>query len=195
MGNLQELKDRLRLRNESSVLKQTIILDEKLSAAVELERTRATQLDAKRELLLTRMKDGDGGDIRLSGETELTTLDLERKAAAIAVEEAEAAAEDVTVVIKFGRLTPDNYDKLLDDNTHDEQFELRDFKRAITLACYRGVESVDGESLEMTWEELTATLSSGERDALQEKVVEYNRAAVVLPFSGRNSGRRKPGGK
>lgn len=181
-SDLQSLRDRALNRTVNALHRESLCLDEDAAAQLEqLERA----LDAakrKRQDELDKIADG-GGDARMAVNpvTDANQLiadiesDLERQR--------EAAADD-TIVLIHGRLKPADYDALLKAHTADDKLDLDEFAADLAAKTFRRAESVSGEDLGLSWEELgESVLSHGDVERLHSAVIAHNRKAVVIPFS------------
>lgn len=163
-----DLRARALTRTENAVLRLSLCLDDALVA--ELRQAAASYAQAR-----TRREDEpDAGDSLEKAALEVTRL--------------QGLAEDATLALAFRRLDPAGYDQLMHDHSTDGQVDPVRFYPALCRACYLAASSIDGEFLELSWDDLEGrVLSHGDRDQLSTAVLAHNRASSILP-----TGTRRP---
>lgn len=162
-----DLRARALTRTRDAVLRLSLCLDEALIA--ELQQASAAYAQA-----------------RAHGEDDPDVDSAE--VAAIEVARLQDLAEDATIVLTFRRLDPAGYDQLVHDHSTDGQVDPAGFYPALCRACYLSASSIDGEFLELSWDDLEGrVLSHGDRDHLSTAVLTHNRASSIL-----STGTRRP---
>lgn len=117
----------------------------------------------------------------------------------IAAAEAEAelleqAALSESVLLKFRRLTPNEYQTAWDEagvqaEGKANEYRLEALKDALRTRCYATAEDSDGNDLGISWDEAkTGFLNSGDFDNIGTGLIMWNRTPAVVPFNQANSG-------
>lgn len=117
----------------------------------------------------------------------------------IAAAEAEAelleqAALSESVLLKFRRLTPNEYQTAWDEagvqaEGKANEYRLEALKDALRTRCYATAEDSDGNDLGISWDEAkTGFLNSGDFDNIGTGLILFNRTPAVVPFNQANSG-------
>lgn len=185
--NLAELREKALAYAESSLLSVPLCLDPHAKKQMDQLESTIARLETQRSKQLLEATEGKS-DARLAaspvGETEKllaeAKADLERQ---------KDAAKDATIVLKFGRLRPQEYRKLLKKH-RDKSGDVDDEAFSLDLAqmVYRRTESSDGDDFGATWSEVLGILNEsgswnfGDDDLLLSKVFRHNRMATVVPF-------------
>lgn len=187
---LADLRARALSRTADAILRESLCLDDDLAEQVGVVAQQLDELQVKREATLAAMKDNKG-DVRLSS-NPVADIDTQIKSLADELEKVRAAADDETIVVVFRRLLPARYEELVQSVRKDDgSVDSAAFSDLLCRECYVRATSVDGEDLELSWDELvTGTLSHGDRDHLFTALLAHNRNSVALPFSPRRSASR-----
>ncbi|GAA2184939.1 hypothetical protein GCM10009785_34790 [Brooklawnia cerclae] len=119
-----------------------------------------------------------------------------------AAEEALAAAEDAaladSVLLRFRRLTPSEYQEAWDaagEAAKDAAAQLRDavkleaLKERLRTHCYAAAEDAEGNDLGIGWDEaVDGFIGSGDFDNIGNGLILFNRASAAIPFGRASSG-------
>lgn len=179
-----------------------IVLDADL--AVDIEQAKIAYANAQSEV--AQLEKEAAGDGRVGGakSPKLSEAQKALEAAKKRVDEAQAAANDVTVQLVFTALKSDEYDRLLkehpprEDDEGDKQrgFDYSTFPDALLTVSPAKVVDIDGDPLELDAAEIIAEMSHGERDMARSVVMGLNVQTYSVPFSVANSqSRQRSGGK
>lgn len=140
-----------------------------------------------------------GGGVAPDPDLQSSLLAAEQKAAA-----AQDAADEVTVAITITAVPADEFDELLkkhpprDGNEADQRFgaHVNTFCDALLLGGVTRIADRDGNLVDVSFDELLPTLSSGERQAVRGAALEANQRTASIPFSvSKSSNDRGSGGR
>lgn len=207
MPDIDKLRQLLNDRNDKSRPRGRasapfpIILDADL--AIDLSKARA-ELQASETALDDFEKDAKN-DTRQGGRRKppadmKTDVDEARQR----VEELEAEAEGVKVMLVFVALPAEENDALLkeyppregDEGDQEYGFNRLDFPVARMLKCANRVVSMDDEPLDLDPQKLVSGMSPGERDLAVQVCNGVNAQMASVPFYDANSqSRQRSGGK
>lgn len=144
------------------------------------------------------------GDTRVGGTKSpgLAAAQAELKAAQKALDEAKAAANDVTVQMVLTALTSNDYDELVmkhpprQDNESDQNlgYDQSTFSEALLQASPAKIVDLDGNPLDLDKDDLVAGMTHGERDLARRVVTGLNAQVFSVPFSAVNSPSRQRSG-
>jgi hypothetical protein len=163
------LKDRLQKEGALGTTERSICLDQTLLDDL-------TQLQAERAGIITAK-----GDLRMGGTSSADTADVDRR---IAAKEAEIRAESITAV--FQAVSSMRYQEVVNSFEDPDRADMDKFAEALVAACYKHC-WLDGEKVDLTWEEIRPQLSFGEWDDTLTKVWALNRRSADVPFSSKPS--------
>lgn len=135
------------------------------------------------------------GEASTPGHDEETArIDEQIKAAEADLDRLETDALTDSVLLKFRRLTPDEYQALWDSvveatNEKPQEARLEELKTALRVECYVGTEDADGNDLGIAWgQAVEGFINSGDMDNLGTGLILFNRTPSTVPFNQANSG-------
>lgn len=127
-------------------------------------------------------------------DAEIAGLHDKIAAAEAELEFLEQAALSESVLLKFRRLTPNEYQTAWDEagvqaEGKANEYRLEALKDALRTRCYATAEDSAGNDLGISWDEAkTGFLNSGDFDNIGTGLILWNRTPVVVPFNQANSG-------
>ena len=127
-------------------------------------------------------------------DAEIAGLHDKIAAAEAELEFLEQSALSESVLLRFRRLAPDEYQAAWDEagvqtEGKANEYRLEALKDALRTRCYATAEDSDGNDLGISWDEAkTGFLNSGDFDNIGTGLIMWNRTPAVVPFNQANSG-------
>lgn len=174
--------------------------DDKRTAIDEAEkalkalRTELEQTQNRKEKAEKTQRRTLGEAATLGHDAEITDLHDKIAAAEAEAELLEQAALSESVLLRFRRLAPDEYQAAWDEagvqaEGKANEYRLEALKDALRTRCYATAEDSDGNDLGISWDEArTGFLNSGDFDNIGTGLILFNRTPAVVPFNQANSG-------
>ncbi len=127
-------------------------------------------------------------------DAEIAGLHDKIAAAEAELEFLEQSALSESVLLRFRRLAPDEYQAAWDEagvqtEGKANEYRLEALKDALRTRCYATAEDSDGNDLGISWDEAkTGFLNSGDFDNIGTGLILFNRTPAAVPFNQANSG-------
>ena len=160
-----------------SVCLDVSLVDDLKAAEERLEDAESTRDAAKAQ---TDTRDLRGG--QTVPETLTPGLDAEIETLAAEVAEKKAAVRQASITVKFRSLGSDRYSTVVGSYDDPDGKDRQDLLDALCSECLYEV-TCDGEKVDVSWEEVKGSLSPGEREESNIKILSLNRRRVDVPLS------------
>ncbi|MCW5951789.1 MAG: hypothetical protein KIT69_05995 [Propionibacteriaceae bacterium] len=190
----------LEARRATDLARVHICIDRDQADTVTTLEAELENLQEVRQATLTKMKENQQAGDRRLGDSPVASIDKQIKTAEADLATAWQTAADNTMVVVLKALPPTgegSYQEIFD--AHTEEFETRDYPPAfcadLAAACYVRAETVDGDDVGYTWEELRPLLFHGDWERVWREALKHNRKSPLQDFSGRRSVSRRRAAK